>query len=134
ELLNWNGVLAYNLERMVQIPCDELNAAFLDTLIIQHDIKKERLANTKRFQRCRSSSKLLEMAICEDKKSYWIKIKRIEPTTHYVQMGDIETDTHYFSLGGVKTHNCRTFDVPYLVNRITRLCSEYDARRLSPWG
>src|SRR5437879_6073182 len=70
ELLNWNCVLAYNLERMVQIPCDELNAAFLDTLIIQHDIKKERLANTKRFQRCRSSSKLLEMAICEDKKSY----------------------------------------------------------------
>jgi DNA polymerase elongation subunit (family B) len=29
--------------------------------------------------------------------------------------------------------NLRTFDIPYLVNRITKILSEDDARRLSPW-
>jgi hypothetical protein len=28
----------------------------------------------------------------------------------------------------------RGYDIPYLVNRITRVLSESDAERLSPWG
>jgi hypothetical protein len=30
--------------------------------------------------------------------------------------------------------NIRGYDIPYLVNRITRVMSESDAERLSPWG
>jgi DNA polymerase elongation subunit (family B) len=30
--------------------------------------------------------------------------------------------------------NLRTFDAPYLINRITRILSDKDAKRLSPWG
>lgn len=30
--------------------------------------------------------------------------------------------------------NCELFDIPYLVNRIVKLLSETDAKRLSPWG
>jgi len=49
-------------------------------------------------------------------------------------MIDIETDTHLFITAGVQTHNCKLYDIPYLVNRVGRLLGEAAVKKFSPWG
>jgi DNA polymerase elongation subunit (family B) len=134
ELLNWNGVVAYVYNNRVSIPHDTINSVFLDGLCLHHPIKADRLTSIIPFSRQRSSSKKLKLAFAEDLKSYWVKIDSVTPTTKYVEMQDIETSTHYFVTQGVHVHNCRLYDIPYLINRISRIMSSDDAKRLSPWN
>lgn len=64
---------------------------------------------------------------------YYVKISSIQETDDEVKMLDIETDTHYFVASGMKVHNCSGFDIPYLINRITKLLGAEMAQQLSPW-
>lgn len=40
----------------------------------------------------------------------------------------------FFDLDIITGWNIETFDIPYLINRITRILGESEAKRLSPWG
>lgn len=40
----------------------------------------------------------------------------------------------FFDLDIITGWNIETFDIPYLINRINRILSEDDSKRLSPWG
>lgn len=65
---------------------------------------------------------------------YWVKITGVVKTDEMVEMLDIETTDHLFVTCGYEVHNCEGFDIPYLINRITKVLGEAAAKRLSPWG
>lgn len=53
--------------------------------------------------------------------SYYVAIERIDFIDKPVEMCDIQTTTGYFVTNGVRVHNCRRFDIPYLMQRLERL-------------
>lgn len=69
-----------------------------------------------------------------DESTILVRVSDIYTTQDDVAMMDIETDTNYFVYSGIKTHNCRFFDIPYIVNRMNRLWGHSKTKRLSPWN
>lgn len=128
ELCLWNGILSTisgNILRLVDYPED-----LLDTLRKRSRWNKIRYGFLKRA----SSQKIKDIKWKKLKDKYLIRVMDIVETEELVDMMDIETDTGLFISSGVRVHNCKFFDIPYLVNRITRLLGESVAKTLSPWG
>lgn len=127
ELSLWNGIFS----------------TITDSTIRFIDIDVNKLSHNKksRWDSCvttsldrKSSQRAEEIRFKKDGNGYWVRVTGIHMTENKVAMLDIETDSHYFITEGVKTHNCEFFDIPYLVNRITRILGESNAKKLSPWG
>lgn len=62
------------------------------------------------------------------------KIVNVEDTKTQCLMMDIETDKHTFIANGMLTHNCESFDIPYIINRGTKIIGKEAISKLSPWG
>lgn len=69
----------------------------------------------------KSQQKACEINYKKVGNTYFVKIKEIINTNEIVEMMDIETDTHYFNYDGVKTHNCISFDMNYIYNRLPKV-------------
>jgi DNA polymerase elongation subunit (family B) len=130
ELLAWNGVFSYRNTAHIRMSFDSRNV-LLHSLPLSHPHKRSLLYEMP-FERVHASNQNLAIAQCEG--GYWLRLEEVVVGDHEVEMADIETTTHYFRSGGIKTHNCRMYDIPYLINRISRIMTPDDAKRLSPWG
>jgi len=130
ELLLWNGIISsgFTANRLYISKRCEVN------LKLSHPIKKSRLLSADmNFFRAKSAPNKIAK-ILENDDCYLVKVKSVVETSEYTEMMDIETSTHEFIVSGVKTHNCTFYDIPYIVNRISRVFSDKEAKRLSPWG
>lgn len=125
-LLNW-----YNIDFSIYSNGHIICVRNVNGLDLAHNVKQERYNNIKSRTRLNSISKYIDQFVYDDFKL--VRIKNITKLDVKVSMCDIETSTHYFNCAGFKTHNCTTFDIPYLVNRISKVLSEQDAMRMSPW-
>jgi hypothetical protein len=126
-LLSWNGIFHFcykNSIRITKYDDDDL------VLFTKHSGKID--DSTRMVERKNTSSNNIKYRFIDG--TYWIKIDDIIDTEETVDMMDIETDSSYFIYNGVKVHNCKFFDIPYLVNRITKIIGESEAKRLSPWN
>jgi DNA polymerase elongation subunit (family B) len=130
ELLQWNGVLCSIHENNIRINNRIINYKFIKSLKLKSN-RNNLLANISLHDDKDSKSKARNYIFYED--CYYVVIDKIELTDN-VNMFDIETDTHYFNTSfGIKTHNCNSFDLPYLINRSKKLLV-YEYTKLSPVG
>jgi len=122
ELLRWNG--SFVLENNTYLR-PFMDSESLD--ILKDSIKiKERFTNIKRLEKLEKKSKQFNTTyFITDKCSFFIRIKDIKEGDS-VLMRDIETSNHYFEYQGIYTHNCKTFDFPYLTNRIARVLDGFN--------
>lgn len=130
ELLLWNGIISsgFTANRLAISKRCEVN------LKLSHPIKKSRLLSADmNFFRAKSAPNKIAK-ILENDDCYLVKVKSVVETSEYTEMMDIETSTHEFLVSGVKTHNCTFYDIPYIVNRISKVFGDKEAKRLSPWG
>ncbi len=133
ELLLWNDymVSAYNLTNIYFHKCDI--DKLKNNLNLIHEKKKNNLlSNCGSSLYRKTSAKIINYRELDN--YYVVKIKSITDLNTEYEMYDIETDTHYFYANGIKTHNCKTFDMPYIINRFKNLYGEDKASGLSPWN
>ena len=123
ELLHWNGIFTTVNSKKTAVDCYIHSPYFASR--IKHTVKATRLNNAATYIRT-SKSENLRWCIFDD--HALVRINSIEVGSN-VEMVDIETNTHYFVTAGVKTHNCQGYDVPYTVNRVTKVLSKDDTRR-----
>lgn len=126
-LLYWNGIFHFRHKNSIRITKYEGEELCFYT---KHSNK---LDDIDKFV-CRKNTSSNDIKYRFIDGTYWIRIDSITNTGETVDMMDIETNTNYFVYNGVKVHNCKFFDIPYLVNRITKLMGEDFVRRLSPWN
>lgn len=127
QLCLWNGIFITKSKNIIYLYDLELNE-----LTLLHAYRWVG-ANLRQLNRD-SSQKAKQIKFKKVGNEYYVRIKSITKTEEYCDMMDITTDTHYFIANGIRTHNCEIFDIPYLINRITRILSEDHAKRLSSWG
>lgn len=125
ELLQWNGIFSTCGSNYVRsyIP----NEYFNSNLVSHHKIVDRLMDTQERF----TKSKNRRWIFGDD--CVYVRIESVEDTKQIVEMRDITTTTHYFVSGGVKTHNCKGFDVPYLINRLKKVLGEKALAYLSPF-
>jgi len=115
ELLKWNGIYNVLYDHVLRIPNRDINSNFYDNLMLQNKKKRDRLHIGNIIISKNSPSKKLKQFFYDG--YYLIKIKDIV-SVGVVDMYDIETESHYFNTTcGVKTHNCKLFDMRYLIDR-----------------
>lgn len=61
-----------------------------------------------------------------------LQVIDIYETDKTVDMIDIETSTHLFISQGITTHNCKSFDIPYIIKRSEAIIGESSTRFISP--
>ena len=131
ELLYWNGVYSSLCNNSILFPKSS-NKILKDYLTLHHSNKSILLEELEYSERKNSSSNVIKYRNLED--CYVVHVKSIEDLNDVYEMYDIETSTHYFYANGIKTHNCKLFDIPYIVNRIKILFGNDIACRLSPFN
>ncbi|MFW6130869.1 MAG: DNA polymerase domain-containing protein, partial [Atribacterota bacterium] len=119
NLLMWNGCLVNQNENYVSIPSNEFNRKFIENIEIKHSKRKIKKQNLSFKEIKNSISKDIKWFIYDD--FAVVNIKEIKEYDDYVNMFDMKTETSYFSCNGIKTHNCMSFDVPYIINRCKNL-------------
>ncbi|MEO6583668.1 MAG: DNA polymerase domain-containing protein, partial [Ferruginibacter sp.] len=132
QTLLWNNVIAVTTKNNIRIPFILENQKFINDLTVTHPDRKVVLKNSKFFNKKNRISNKIKYFIDGDQ--ILVKVKKIFKTNRVVEMSDFETDTHYFNCNGIKTHNCESFDIPYIINRITNLFDDDKAKELSPVG
>lgn len=142
NLLFWNGVVSSNLTVKGKyknginnsVRNIKSNKKFIRDVYDNsfNSERRERILKIRESNETVSSNKIIKHFEYED--FILSKVKKIEYMECSVEMADIETHTHYFYCNGSKVHNCSGYDIPYIVNRITRQMGEGEANRLSPSG
>lgn len=132
QILLWNGVTSIVTKHNIGISSIFENKQFINSLHVEHPTRKESISNLKYFEKKNRISKHIKYFITD--KNILVKIKKIFKTGRNVEMSDIETKTHYFTCNGINTHNCQSFDIPYIINRINNILGENKANSLSPVG
>lgn len=132
QILLWNGVTSIVTKHNIGISSIFENKQFINSLHVEHPTRKESISNLKYFEKKNRISKHIKYFITD--KNILVKIKKIFKTGRNVEMSDIETKTHYFTCNGINTHNCQSFDIPYIINRINIVLGEDKANALSPVG
>lgn len=128
QLCLWNGIFS-------TINSDEKVMRFIDI-----DFSKLNLIKDKRWGKITqylilerdSSQKASRIRFKKNKDGYLVKVNKFIETDE-MKMLDIKTDTNYFIASGVKTHNCSSFDIPYIVNRVSKIFGDDESKRLSIW-
>lgn len=119
ELLKWNGVYNVLYTNSLRIPRKIINSKFYKTLTLHHEVKHTRLTSGTFIDIKNTPSKKLKQFFYEG--YYLIKVDSVESIGD-VPMYDIETENHYFNTnGGIKTHNCKIFDMRYIIDRCEKL-------------
>lgn len=129
NLLHWNGIFTTISTNRTLLSC--YIDGFDDFLF--HPVKKQRAAQLSSSFEHPSSGKNKKW-ICDVNGNYYVKIRDIVATGINVPMKDINTSTSYFVTNGIETHNSSLFDLPYMVNRITKTLSKDDTRRFCLWN
>ena len=123
NLLFWNGIFNTRSNNTLRFVCDK------NSLCLLKD-KRWGNFNPKSFHGKYSSNIIKYRRVGN---SYWVKINKIEDSGEVVEMMDIETTDNLFVSNAAVVHNCQGFDIPYLVNRFTRVLGIAKAKELSPW-
>lgn len=115
NLLSWNSVFCYVYKNAISIPCLKFNKKFIKSLNCFHSERNQRIDQLRFYTKKNSISKKIKFFEYDD--FFIVKVKKIEKTGRRVEMCDISTSTSYFISNGIKTHNCRLFDMPYIIKR-----------------
>ena len=132
ELVAWNGCFSTQDAHALRLANIEINRAGIDSMPLTHPTKAARVGQWKWRKNPQTKAAKIKYR-ADELGNFWVRLDDVVDTGQTVPMMDIETDTHYFVASGVRTHNCKIFDIPYLVNRITRIMGESETKRLSPW-
>lgn len=119
NLLLWNSVFNMCHKNSIIISCIEYNKNFINNLKLNNKDRKDKLSKLnfyKKKNRISNKIKYFEYDDC-----FIIKVKSINKTNEMVKMYDISTSSNYFISNSVKTHNCKNFDLTYIINRCKRL-------------
>lgn len=134
ELCLWNGIITTRHDNYITIISVEQNRKHIEAILskIKHPYRKEKGKSIRYYTKKNTVSKLIKWFIYDDK--VVVGIKSIEKTDEKVNMYDIHTEDHYFICNGMKVHNCESFDIPYIMNRINNILDSDWAKRMSPVG
>lgn len=137
QLIQWNGGIARVFDNYVQLSaCVQLNHEFITRVrkYMHHTKRRNLIDKLAWYDKKNTASNKIEWMWRGDTNDCIVKLESITDTGNDVEMWDIETEGHHFLCNGTLVHNCESFDIPYLVNRITKKLGEDVARRLSPTG
>jgi DNA polymerase elongation subunit (family B) len=127
ELLQWNGIFSSKNSSGLRL----MGGDWKEHLSLMVDYKKE--AINKCINSPTRNSISANRRLVPTEEGAWVRIDSVLPGEKEL-VRDIETETHEFALNGVRTHNCKFFDMPYLINRIARVLDNDAASSLSPWN
>lgn len=135
ELLRWNGVVsAVTKDGRVRIVSTEIKAVRKSMRIwnsvLLNSLREHR--GVRIWKNRRQDAEEGSMRISGDR--ILLKVVSVRRIGTGVPMMDIETTTHFFLARGVRTHNCRMFDITYIVRRLENVLGEKNARLYSPVG
>ncbi len=119
NLLNKNGVFSFLNKNGVTISFEENNKNFINSLNISHGTRKRIFENRMFFKRKNRCSN--NIGHFYDNDFTLSRVISIEKLSEKVNMIDLETSSSYFSCNGLKTHNCISFDLEYIYNRLPKL-------------
>lgn len=118
-LLTWNGVFSYLTKNRVMVPRITYNTEFFRLLTVFHT-KRKKYCNEINLKEVKNScSDVVDKFFYDN--FVLIKVDKIEEQNKEIEMCDIETESHYFLCNGVKTHNCISFDLEYIFNRLPQI-------------
>jgi len=117
NLCLWNGIFITRSKNIMHFIEYDFNSLHLNHPYRWKSMKKSSLNRN-------SSQKASKIRFKKIDNEYYIRITDIEETDKEVEMGDIKTKTGYFISNGVNVHNCMTFDLQYLINRIERITGD----------
>lgn len=125
ELLLWNGYYNIQYKNTLRLDIDIFNFPVLK------DNRWENFSKSSLTREFSEKASLIKYKEVNGK--FYVRVDEIFDTEEDVEMIDIETTDHFFSTMGIKTHNCKLYDIPYLMKRITAVLGEDETKRLSPF-
>lgn len=127
ELFAWNNVITSMYKNRLYVPLLKQNKEFFNNLELKNSYKSERIKTIECFEFKNSRSNKIKKYIYDD--FLLIRIDEINVIAE-CNMYDISTSTGFFNTNyGIKSHNCKDFDLQYIINRLERLGSK---AQLSP--
>lgn len=134
ELCLWNGIITTRHNNYITIISVEQNRKHIEAILskIKHPYRRVKGKSIRYYTKKNTISKSIKWFIYDDK--VVVGVKSIEKTDEKVNMYDIHTEDHYFICNGMKVHNCESFDIPYIMNRLHNVLDESWAKRMSPVG
>ena len=132
DVLSWNGVISSLSTkcRTLLISNYSINKQFIDKLNIQHPTGSVKLSSMKFVDKQNSPSRHMRWMLGDGE--YIVQLRPVVNTGIKEEMCDIETETHLFSCNGTLTHNCTSYDIPYIINRGKKLLGDDFIKQLSP--
>jgi len=120
SILLWNGIFSSIQKDTTHIITNDLSEEFISTLPLSHREKQIALSNLNYIEIKNTASKKLKKY--EDESYAYVRLKSIERTDNEMQMYDISVSRDsLFICNGILTHNCDTFDLPYIYRRMIKL-------------